>query len=55
MKQYMHNAALLVWGALGSCIAESGVQKAYWSQLRLVFAAAIKALLRHCHHWHQGP
>jgi len=54
-ERYVHNAASLVWNALGSCITESGVQKAYWPQLRLVFAAAIKVLLRHRRHWHQGP
>ena len=55
MEQYAHNATSLVQNALDSCIAGSSVQIAYRSQLRLVFAAAIKALLRCHHHWHQGP
>jgi len=33
-EQYAHDAVSLVQNALGSCIAESGVQKVYWLQLR---------------------
>ena len=40
VERYAHNAVLLVRGVLVSCITERGVQKAYWLQLRLVFAAA---------------
>jgi len=42
MERYVQNVALLLQYALGSCIAGSGVQRAYCLQLRLSgFAAAM--------------
>ena len=48
-------SSVAVQNALCSCIAGSGVQRAYWSQLRLCCCCCHKGAARCCCHWHQGP